>query len=461
MRTGILLSIAAVAAQSAYRPLNKTTDVFNQTQGVSLGSPPLSVVTQFSFEDADLMIPYFMNTTDGDFVFRPDMPPNASWVYEGVYTSYTDDPLFGEDRVFMNGFELQNFTFQTLDEYAPPLVKVGLGLTHQPNFIDISLIQSLKDSGYIKSRSFSLFHNTSASEYEADQVLFGALDHGKYDGPMTKVKGYSNTTDGFVNTVPSILVDGIAGYNFSLTSQSIAIISDNKWSFPLDYYESLSDYFMARYNYDTNDAVPCSILNSTEYISFYFSGAEYRILEGRFFRNVEENNTTFCAFAVGSEVDNSFRLHRELFKNHYLVVDYDNEEIGIAQAATKPKPQTIEEMSTGIPSATPAKYFSDSNLRYSTVSRNHTDLYITQTAHPTYAMYTGERLGLSATESFYFTSTSSSESQDTKTAKPKESTEVGNNGSSDKSSSSKGDGNVQKTSGIFAFIACGLGMMMF
>lgn len=309
-----------------------------------------------------------------------------------------------------------------------------------------------------------MFHNTSALELEANEVLFGAIDHGKYKGPLVKHKLYMNLTvagEGY-SIQPALAMDGMAGYNFLVSSQIVAQINDEDWYLPPEYIAALETYFQDRYGLNLTDYVSCLIMDLTEYISFYFSGVEYRMLDSGFFSSFVENGTTFCYFSGGTMVGSPyiFEISRKVFDHHYLVVDYDHEEIGIAQAATKPNPPTIEELSTGIPLATPAKYYnSRTSLDETIVILSDSEFYLTTSINPSnYSMYTGERLGWSATEEFYLSHTSSSDPSNSVTlVKPTASSTAGN--STKASSSSKGVGALKGASAL-TFIGCILGALM-
>lgn len=455
MRAAFFLSVIAARLACA-ESLNKSTDVSEQISGVSFGSPPQPVVGYFGLDVLNLLIPPFMNAINGANVSR-NFPKNDS---EYMYTSFTDDPVLGEEKVVVNGFELQNFTFEEYNPmYAyPDHVYVGLGLSISDDY-GISTLDSLKSSGYINSRSFSLFHNTSAPKFEANEVLFSAIDHGKYDGPLVKHKHYSQYSSDGLYKYPTLVMDGFAGYNFLLSGQVFAQITEEYWWLPQEYNDQLNVYFEDKYGFNLTN-VSCLIMDLTEYISFYFSGVEYRVLDSAFFYTSHVNGTATCHFSgtLKQYYTDTYQVSRKIFDHHYLVVDYDNEEIAIAQAATKSKPQAIEEMSTGIPLATPAKYYSYSSLELKTVILSDSQFYYTTTAHPTYSMYTGERLGWSATESFYSSQTSSSTPSDSVTlAKPTASSTASN--STKASSSSKGAGTL-KTAGALTFVALLSAMIM-
>ncbi|EEQ39100.1 predicted protein [Clavispora lusitaniae ATCC 42720] len=425
MRWAILLPIATAAAQFTYRSLNKTDEVLDQTPGVSISSQ--SVEVYFGLGQSALLIPPVMNGTNGGKVLRPSFN-DSDYTY---HNSYTDDPLFGNDKVVVNGFELQNFTFE---DYNSPLqnldmVYVGLALSsYYSEGDEISVLDSLQNSGYISTRSFSLFPRRSSPQNMSD-ALFGAVDHGRYEAPLIKFKNlgdYSEALDDF--DYPTLLMDGMSGYNFSIATQHPVEITENKWNFPRDYHGALENYFSSRYGFNiSSPEVPCSIKDSVETLSFYFSGVEYRMSEADLFISIDYEGSTICAFlGFAEDYSGSFQIGRAMFSDHYMVVDYDHDEIAIAPTATKSNPETIEQIVTGIPSAIPAKYYNTTTPYYGTESA----------VHVTYSMYTGSQ-----------ETTSSSTPTETKS------------GDGTKSSSSKAGGN-KNAGGILVFISCALGALM-
>lgn len=424
MRGAILLSIATAAAQFTYRSLNKTDEVLEQSPGVSIGSQ--SVEVYFGLGELALLIPPVMNGTNGGKVTRPSFN-DSDYTY---HNSYTDDPLFGNDKVIVNGFELQNFTFE---DYSPLLqnvdmVYVGLALSPYYSGDEISVLDSLYNSGYISTRSFSLFPRRNAPENLFD-ALFGAVDHGRYEAPLIKFKNLFIPDYADDNYYPALLMDGISGYNFLVSTQHTVKITENKWNFPRDYHNALENYFESRYGFNISSTeVPCLIKDLAETLSFYFSGVEYRMLEADLFISIDYEGSTMCAFlGIGGHYSDTFQVGRSMFKDHYMVVDYDHDEIAIAPTATKSNPETIEQIVTGIPLAIPAKYYNVTTPDY----------YGTESAvHVTYSMYTGSQ-----------ETTSSSTPTGTKS----------DHGT--KSSSSKAGGN-QNAGGILVFISCALGALM-
>ncbi|KAF5209927.1 hypothetical protein E0198_004246 [Clavispora lusitaniae] len=143
MRAAFLLSVVAAQLACA-EPLNERADVSKQTQGVSFGSPPQPVKASFGFDTYDVRIPQFVNGTNGANITRNF---TYSDTFFDVETSYTDHPKFGEQKVVVNGFELQNFTF---DGWHSDYIYIGLCSAFTPWNLDspedfqISTIDSLR-----------------------------------------------------------------------------------------------------------------------------------------------------------------------------------------------------------------------------------------------------------------------------------------------------------------------------
>ncbi|QFZ35381.1 putative aspartic proteinase yapsin-6 [Clavispora lusitaniae] len=490
MRTAFLFLVAVVAANlnvanSRRFSLLERDDPQEISKGFSFGSPPKSILTYASFDAGVIDIPPVMLTTNFENVtLLPLGQRNLSF-------DYFNSSSLGNQTAWLNGYELSNFSFTSPNpdmRFQPHYVTYGLSIVRDESFFEtysspnpvFTIIDSLYGSGYIETRSFSYVVNST------DDVSFGKIDHGKYDGPLKKFKNYdpwSQDDAGF--THPTLLLDGIAGNNFSAYHPIPVRITDNTWQLPDSLYYPLFDHFQRTYGMNDDGILPCSVFNSTEYISFYFSGEEYRVQAGNFIglsNNPYNNDSTIyfdtintygppiivpnenstCTFSpIQIDMFNT-GISAALFLDQYVVVDYDNMEIAIAPTATKSKPQTIEIISTGIPSATPAKYFTYSEVYYSCSTPDlvgEREVYSTW-YHPSYSFYTGERYGPSATESFYSTQTSSAPVTSAEPTSTNTGESTNHSTKTGSSSSSKAAGNTQTVGGVFAFITCFLSALM-
>lgn len=462
---------------------DKTETNQQDHKGFAFGSPQNSIITYYTWDSPVLGIPLFMQTTNNETVLRPkDIPTNALYVH-------INGSQFGNETAWLNGLELLNYTYMpygiqrndsifkllnyTLESYGYiyDYVQVGLCLvgthlmfedTPSSDLMEMSVLDSLLASGDIVTRSFSVTVDTLFD------VLFGEIDHGKYEGPLVKFKHYyDESQDDYSNVHPTLLMDGMAGTNF-LVYNPVQVQISSYWSLPHEYYYTLFDHFKQNYGMDDDGYMPCLVFNLTEYVSFYFSGEEFQIPVNSFVDFTYDNTLMYpydaygkyytesaaCKLDLGQE-DGFVGISEALFHNQYLVVDYDNEEIAIARAATESKPQTIEKISTGIPRATPAKYFSV--LVSTTTDSDGYEDYSTS-YYPSYSMYTGGHFGFNGTETSYTTKSDSSILSKSVASTTGGSTKSDH--STKNSSSSKATGHTQKAGGVMAFVTFFLGALM-
>ncbi|EEQ41464.1 Eukaryotic aspartyl protease family protein [Clavispora lusitaniae] len=464
------LSVAAVAAQWV-NPTSRQSDSSLESSdeiyqgkvetGMSFGSPPQPINASLNMDYSFICLSPSIGFKNGSYY---DMPDNVT--EEATFFPFEDDPVLGQERIEIGGFELEDFS-ATVDPFGGDPI-VGLGLS---SLIEVtSPLDSLVNSGYIKSRSFS-YGITSGQQ----DVLFGAIDHGRYQEPLRKFKMFNYLSTGLNGIGPTILLDGMAANNFSISSQTVVTLNGDT-IFQPDYYVALLEHFNATFDikqlFIQTPLISCSYMNSTEYFSIYFSGEEYRIPEKNFisYFTDSQGNVTGCKLSGElARIDQSPSLSFSIFFNDsYMIVDYDTEEIGFAPLASESRSQNIEVISTGVPSATPAQYFNYTTAwEYSQRILGSTVEFIYTSAHPTYPMYTGRRLKESATESFNTASTHTI--KQTATTSPsfesisseKPSSSKANNNDTKPSSSSKGLAEKQTLPGsLTLFFASCIGALM-
>lgn len=381
--------------ESVDSSLHRRDDSQVEKRGFAFGSPAKYIPTYGSLDTDVFEIPPYMFTNEGENVTRPAMEmPKGNDTYVNVTVNGSQ---FGEDPAWLNGFQLENFS---VDPRAtnPYYILAGLCLLGNESIIStnlkVSVLDSLFDSGYIDTRSFSY------SVHNATDILFGQVDHGKYEQPLVKFKHYSEASQDSGGLIhPTLLMDGISGTNFLVYNPIPVQMTDQLWQLPYQYTEPLYDHFRKNYDMDYDGFLPCLAKNLSEYISFYFSGEEFRVpvpyLIGQ--RN-SSNASTTCYLIIDDTYSEAYQVGWSLFYDKYVVVDYDNEEIAFARNVSESKPETIQNISTGIPLASPAKYFRYSSLKEKTVTRSGR-AYVTTSLHPTYSMYTGDHFDISSTRS--------------------------------------------------------------
>lgn len=298
------------------------------------------------------------NTTAPDF--------EISYLDGSEATGYwgSDYVTFGDYRVNMT------FGVALYSDLQPVL---GIGLvenevsnygTYENDYEDIFTYLNfplrLKEEGLVKSHAYSiLLGRNNASQGE---LLFGAVDHGKYDGQLQRVKIVNEYEEaGYKEPFAfDIILDGILSDDFEFREQTLVLLDTGSTllRLPYSYFYELYDYLDLRSSSDYSSLyeIDCSYLELDQTISFYFSGIEIQVpLRDLVYQYYG------CYFGIRGTLYSTI-LGANFLKNAYVVYDLDNEEIAMAQAAAVERPETIEEISSTVPLALEAPYYSKTKL---------------------------------------------------------------------------------------------------
>lgn len=217
----------------------------------------------------------------------------------------------------------------------------------------------LKEDGLVNSWAYSL--SLGRNNVSEGEILFGAIDHGKYDGQLQKVKMVNEYASvGMEQFDLSIILDGIAGDGFEHREQTVVVLDSGLTllRLPESFLRDLvRKYSLTLYSSTlTTYEIDCDYLTLSETISFYLSGIEIQVpLRDLVFESY------VCYFGI-RPAEESFILGDNFLKNAYTVFDLENQEIALAQAAAEPKAETIEDISSTIPLALEAPYYTYTDL---------------------------------------------------------------------------------------------------
>lgn len=229
----------------------------------------------------------------------------------------------------------------------------------------------LKEQGLSKSWAYSLL--LGANNASEGEILFGAVDHGKYEGLLQKVKVVN--TYGKVN-VPvfrfDVILDGVLSDNFEFKDQTTVLLDSGATllKLPYLYLSALREKYGLRTSssLDSMYEIDCSYLQLTETLSFHLSGIEISVpLRDLVFRYYK------CYFGIKPDAV-TYTLGANFLKSAYAVYDMQNQEIALAQAKASPSEEKIEEFEGTIPSALDAPYYTYTELEefYTTANRKYT-----------------------------------------------------------------------------------------
>jgi len=185
-------------------------------------------------------------------------------------------------------------------------------------------------------------------------LLLGAVDHNKYEGTLQKVKMVDLYTDGSDSIL--ILLDGYLGDGFSSEINIPVLISTSliRLNLPPGSLEKMCEHLGTKvFDGSSYAFVPCSLLNLTDLISFYFSGIEIQVPV----RDLIVQHPYFGCLISISEFDGPYHLSQDILKSAYVVVDLDNKKVALAQA-TNSSNEDIEDIVSEIPLALEAPLYS-------------------------------------------------------------------------------------------------------
>lgn len=252
-----------------------------------------------------------------------------------------------------------------------------------------SFLEQLVERNFISSRSYAfLLGPNNASE---GQLLFGAVDHTRYRGALQKLPMLSLYTSHSQKEI-AVRLDGFLGDGWSsqVDSGALIVLSSTFLSFPLEILESFAYKTNAKKEEDGFYYYDCDVLKSHDLVSFYFGGIEIEVP----LRDLVKQIVDMCylLFNVG---DGPIRLGQDILQSAYVVVDLDNEEVALAQAAGDPESSgnaKIEEISSTIPLALEAPLYSYTSVRELYSARlNYFSTATFEVSAPTYSTNTGLR----------------------------------------------------------------------
>lgn len=387
MKPSLFFLVASVAAQLDIGITNSLGAKLSPVHNISIGSPLTEIPFQIRLDATRLYVSPSLSSSGLVFNLL-----DLEAFSETSQCPFNGEDLYipkkiGIDRISIGGFEVDDYPFVLSDIDG---FRLGLALPGPVGYLDdcpnknFSIVSLMQESGYIKSKAFSLSYFDSAP-----QVLFGAIDHGAYDGSLYKFKLLHDTPIAKLDYInPGLLLDGIAGFNFLYSNQSIALLSYGPTYLLQSYIDALTDHFNGTQGRNLV-LVPCLYLQLTDYISFYFSGVEFPIPEKSFI-SPPDSSYPGCVLNVAPAIT-TMQLGDIFMKGRYVVVDYDSGDVALGQAASEEKQETIQEIVSGIPLATTAVFYTYSEWDSTSSDQYVTSYYTMMLKHPDYAMYTGKR----------------------------------------------------------------------
>lgn len=391
-----------------YESIEITNQLTFYSVSLEIGTPAQNITVLVDTGSSDLWVsnsdnPYcqsnyniesgisFVNTIDCQEYGTFDPSASSSWSsnYTTFNINYGDTTfargVWGQDRLHLEDLNVTGLSFAVANRSNSTVGVLGIGLPglevtytgsgtgRSYQYDNFPLV--LKRSGAIESNVYSLYLNDSDSSHGT--VLFGAVDHSKYEGSLNTIPLVNTLkANGFQSAVQfDVTLQGI-GMTFengtsdkTLTTTKIPALLDSGTT--LTYLpdsivstiaKQISASYSSRLGYYT---IPCpetssktaETLDSTQLV-FDFGGFYINATLKDFLVRASE---TTCLLGIVPQTAHSALLGDSFLSNAYVVYDLENKEISLAQAKYDSNTPDIEVVSSGassIPSATCAPLYS-------------------------------------------------------------------------------------------------------
>ena len=359
---------------------------------VEIGTPSQKVVVLMDTGSSDLWV------VGADTISCPIVGGSLSCVEDGTFsiknssTFHSNDTLFyieyadtdfaagtwGRDVVSVGNLVASGLSFGVANTTNSTVGIFGIGLEGLENSnspIDdyheyMNFPEFLKSEGAIKHVGYSLFLNESISS--SGSILFGAVDHSKYSGPLYKLPLINTLADeGFKKPIEfDITLQGLSlnsgNKKTNLTTTQIPALLDSgttDFVVPPELFAVILDELGGLYMDETDiSIVSCPTENSKMDLVFDFGGFELSLDLNNFIFYDQEQNV--CVLSISDSDSENIILGDAFLTGVYVVYDLENLGVALANADYSSKPPQIEIMKGSIPNATMATGYSNTWSQY-------------------------------------------------------------------------------------------------
>lgn len=320
-----------------------------------------------------------------------DVSKSSSWTSNntGFMIQYGDTTfasgVWGQDQLHLSDLNVTGLSFAVANRTNSTVGVLGIGLpalevtysgrnsasgVKPYQYANFPMV--LVNSGAIKKNAYSLFLNNASAEYGS--VLFGAVDHSKYSGPLVTVPMVNTyAAQGFKNPIQfEITLSGLGitmdGTNTTITTTKIPALLDSGTTlsyFPEPIVEAIMNEVGASYSSNAGYYVFDCPNNIDDYnIVFDFSGFQISASIANF---VIGSNGRSCILGILPQSNGGAILGDSFLNSAYVVYDLEEYQISLAQADFSGGSEDIEIISDSVPSAVSAPQYSNT---WSTLATN-------------------------------------------------------------------------------------------
>lgn len=301
--------------------------------------------------------------------------------------------FWGRDYVSILSANVSDVSFAVVNDTSSTFGVLGIGLeglettfslassSRQPYTYENFPVR-LKNSGAINKVAYSLFLDDDSAS--SGLVLFGAVDHAKYSGQLTTVPIINIYSGYYDNPIRlDVALDSISfetsSTNITAVKGTMAALLDSGTTY--SYFPTLAlDSFVSSLSGTYSSAVglylvSCNYNTDNAYAVFDFSGATIKVP----LSDLVLKYGSSCYLTVLEQTSTSpdgveyAVLGDNFLRNAYVVYDLEDYQISLAQASYS-SDEDIEVISSSVPLAVSAKYYSSTSLSESSGTSEVTKL---------------------------------------------------------------------------------------
>ncbi|KGQ98215.1 candidapepsin-9 [Candida albicans GC75] len=299
---------------------------------------------------------------------------------------YADDTsaigIWGYDDVTISNVTVKDLSFAIANETSSDVGVLGIGLpglevTTQYGYTYQNLPLKLKADGIIAKSLYSLYLNTA--DAKAGSILFGAIDHAKYQGDLVTVKmmrTYSQISYPVRIQVPvsKIDVESSSGSTTNILSSTTGVVLDTGSTLSYVFSDTLQSLGKALNGQYSNSVgayvVNCNLADSSRTVDIEFGGN--KTIKVPISDLVLQASKSTCILGVMQQSSSSsYMLFGDnILRSAYIVYDLDDYEVSLAQVSYTNK-ESIEVIgASGITNSSGSGTTSSSGTSTSTSTRH-------------------------------------------------------------------------------------------
>lgn len=299
---------------------------------------------------------------------------------------YADDTsaigIWGYDDVTISNVTVKDLSFAIANETSSDVGVLGIGLpglevTTQYGYTYQNLPLKLKADGIIAKSLYSLYLNTA--DAKAGSILFGAIDHAKYQGDLVTVKmmrTYSQISYPVRIQVPvsKIDVESSSGSTTNILSSTTGVVLDTGSTLSYVFSDTLQLLGKALNGQYSNSVgayvVNCNLADSSRTVDIEFGGN--KTIKVPISDLVLQASKSTCILGVMQQSSSSsYMLFGDnILRSAYIVYDLDDYEVSLAQVSYTNK-ESIEVIgASGITNSSGSGTTSSSGTSTSTSTRH-------------------------------------------------------------------------------------------